>query len=66
MKKCENAYIAQQCITIRASIQSFKSGLKLAAMKDDGKIDKVEEKLINAVTKDLDRLQKTLDSYEYV
>ena len=62
MKKCENTYIAQQCI----SIQNFKLGLKMASMKDDGITDKNEEKMIKEITKDLERLQKTLDSYEYV
>lgn len=66
MKKCENPYIAQQCISIRASVQTFKAGLKMASMKDDGKTDKAEAELIKEVTKDLDRLQKTLDKYTYV
>lgn len=66
MKKCENTYIAQQCISIRASVQTFKAGLKMASMKDDGKTDKAEAELIKEVTKDLDRLQKTLDKYTYV
>ena len=57
MKKCENMYIAQQCISMKATIQNFKLGLKMASMKDDGITDK---------NKDLERLQKTLDSYEYV
>ena len=33
---------------------------------DDGITDKNEEKMIKEITKDLERLQKTLDSYEYV
>ena len=65
-KKCANPYLAQQCIAIRSSIQSFKQGLTLASMKDDGKTDKVEAKLIKEVSKELNQLQKTLDSYEYV
>ena len=66
MKKCENTYIAQQCISMKATIQNFKLGLKMASMKDDGITDKKEEKMIKEITKDLERLQKTLDSYEYV
>ncbi len=66
MKKCENTYIAQQCISMKATIQNFKLGLKMASMKDDGITDKEEAKLIKAVTKDLDRLEKTLNSYEFV
>ncbi len=66
MKKCENTYLAQQCISMKASIQNFKLGLKLASVKDDGITDKNEAKMIREITKDLDRLQKTLDSYEYV
>ena len=66
MKKCENMYIAQQCISMKATIQNFKLGLKMASMKDDGINDKNEEKMIKEITKDLERLQKTLDSYEYV
>jgi len=38
----------------------------MASMKDDGITDKNEEKMIKEITKDLERLQKTLDSYEYV
>lgn len=66
MKKCENAYLAQQCISMKASIQNFKLGLKLASVKDDGITDKNEAKMIREITKDLDRLQRTLDSYEFV
>lgn len=66
MKKCENTYLAQQCISMKASIHNFKLGLKLASVKDDGITDRNEEKMIKEITKDLDRLQKTLDSYEYV
>lgn len=66
MKKCENTYITQQCISMKATIQNFKLGLKMASMKDDGNTDKNEEKMIKEITKDLERLQKTLDSYEYV
>ena len=66
MKRCENPYLAQQCISIRASIQNFKTGLQLASMKDDGKIDKTEAEIVKAITKDLDKLQKTLDSYSYI
>lgn len=66
MKKCENTYLAQQCISMKATIQNFKLGLKLASIKDDGITDKEEEKMIREITKDLDRLQKTLDSYVYV
>lgn len=66
MKKCENTYLSQQCISMKASIQNFKLGLKLASVKDDGITDKNESKMIREITKDLDRLQKTLDSYEYV
>ena len=32
MKKCENTYIAQQCISMKATIQNFKLGLKMASM----------------------------------
>lgn len=66
MKKCENTYLAQQCISIRTSIQTFKAGLKMASLKDDGVTSKEEAKLINDITKDLDRLQKTLDKYSYI
>ena len=59
MKKCENMYIAQQCISMKATIQNFKLGLKMASMKDDGITDKNEEKMIKEITKDLERLQKT-------
>ena len=66
MKKCENPYLAQQCISIRASIQNFKAGLQLAGMKDDGKIDPTEAEIIRSITKDLEKLRKTIDSYAYV
>lgn len=44
----------------------FQAWVKMASMKDDGITDKNEEKMIKEITKDLERLQKTLDSYEYV
>ena len=34
--------------------------------KHEGITDKNEEKMIKEIMKDLERLQKTLDSYEYV
>lgn len=56
MKKCENTYIAQQCISMKATIQNFKLGLKMASMKDDGITDKNEEKMIKS--------RKTLSGYK--
>lgn len=59
----ENQYIYAQIMNMKAFLTTFEQGCKTAAMKDDGRIDKEEEKVlkkINAVTKkyraELDKL----------
>lgn len=42
-KKCTNPYLAQQCISIRATLKTLRSGLMFAAVKDDGKAKKKKQ-----------------------
>lgn len=66
MIKCKNTFLCQQCLTMKAAIENYKSGLIWASKKDDGKTDKEEAKLIKTLTKDLERLQKTLNKYDFI
>ena len=64
-KKCTNPYLAQQCISIRATLKTLLSGLMFAAEQDDGKIQKEEAALILDIAKHFDALEKTLDKYDF-
>ena len=64
-KKCTNPYLAQQCISIRATLKTLRSGLMFAAVKDDGKIQNEEADLILDITKHFDALEKALDKYDF-
>lgn len=43
-----------------SSVKIFRHSAKTACMKDDGIIDKQEQKLLAKIEKDLDALEKTL------
>ena len=46
-----NSYINAQCRLMLASIDTFVTACEMAARKDDGKISKEEEKILNSIRK---------------
>ena len=57
-----NPYIEQQINNMIDLQQSFKQTCKVAAMKNDGIIDKEEQKVINAINKAVDKYIKALSN----
>ena len=55
-----NAYMDMQAKNMIQMVENFKTGLKFAAMKDDGKIDKAEQKQIDRICKAADSFIKEL------
>lgn len=55
-----NAYMDMQAKNMIQVIENFKSGLRFAATKDDGKIDKAEQKQLDRINKAADNLIKEL------
>lgn len=56
----QNPHLIQQCTMMLSSVKIFRHSAKTACMKDDGIIDKQEQKLLAKIEKDLDALEKTL------
>ena len=46
-----NSHMVTQINHMLVSVQVFEESIKIAAQKDDGKISKEEEKVINRITK---------------
>lgn len=57
-----NSFIQAQILNITTMAESFKQGCHLAAMKDDGKISKEEEKQLKKIDAATDRFIKELKS----
>lgn len=55
-----NAYMDMQAKNMIQVIENFKNGLQFAATKDDGKIDKAEQKQLDRINKAADNLIKEL------
>lgn len=45
-----NSYMTQQVSNIIAMVKVFEQSCKMAAMKDDGQIDKAEEKNLKKIS----------------
>lgn len=56
-----NNYIRAQITNMLALTASFKQACKIAALQDDGVVDKQEEKLLNAIEKAADNFTKELN-----
>ena len=57
-----NTYISAQITNIKAMVQTFEASCKMAAMKNDGTIDKAEEKQLKKISAACQKFQKELDS----
>lgn len=57
-----NLYISSQITNMRLLISSFEKSCRLAALKDDGKIDKTEERQLKEISKAYEKFIKSLES----
>lgn len=57
-----NTYIEAQIMNMKAMVQTFETGCKLAALKNDGTIDKTEEKQLKKINAACEKFIKELDS----
>ena len=55
-----NEHMKLQIKTMLVSVQTFQTGMRLGALKDDGKIDKDEAKILNKAKKASDKYEKAL------
>ena len=56
-----NTYIKMQLNTMIQYLDSFESACQLAAMKDDGLIDKKEQKQLRKIRKSVARFKRDLE-----
>lgn len=59
-----NYHIKTQVTNMITMVKTFQSGCEMAATKDDGKIDKEEEKILKQITKATERFIKELSKIE--
>lgn len=57
-----NTYMSAQIQNIKFMVQTFEQSCKMAALKDDGKIDRDEEKELKKISAATQRFLKELDS----
>lgn len=57
-----NDYIKAQIFNMTTMVKTFEQGCKMAAMKNDGTIDKTEEKQLKKINKATQRFIKELES----
>lgn len=55
-----NTYMDMQAKNMIQMLENFKTGLKMAAIRNDGKIDKAEQKTLDRINKATDNLIKEL------
>lgn len=55
-----NTYLIQQCSMMLSSIKLFRHGARAACVRDDGQIDKQEQKMLAKIERDLVSLERTL------
>ena len=56
-----NAYIHAQILNMQAMVSTFERACEMAAMKDDGKISRGEEKQLKKIKAAAQTFQKELD-----
>ena len=56
-----NTYIKMQLQTMIQYVDSFQQACEIAAMKDDGVIDKKEQKQLKKIRKAVSRFKKDLE-----
>lgn len=57
-----NTYMESQIMNMKIMVQTFEAGCKMAAMKNDGTIDKTEEKQLKKISAACDKFLKELNS----
>ena len=57
-----NMHLVQQCNMMLSSIKLFRHSAKVACMKNDGRIDRQEQKYLAKIEKDLGALERTLNA----
>lgn len=57
----ENQYIYAQVMNLKAFLATFEQGCMTAAMKDDGRIDKEEEKVLKKISAATKKYRAELD-----
>ena len=57
-----NTYISAQIINMKAMVTTFEASCKMAAMKNDGTIDKSEEKQLRKINAACQKFIKELES----
>ena len=62
-QKCTNAHLTSQCKMMLSSIEMFKAGMEMAANKNNGRIDRSEERMMKDIGKQLDKLKATIIEY---
>ena len=55
-----NDYMRLQIRTMLTAVETFRNGMQMNALKDDGIIDKYEAKIIRKARKASDRYEKAL------
>lgn len=62
-QKCTNTHMVSQCKMMLSSIEMFRSGMEMAANKDNDRIDRSEERMMKDIGKQLDKLKATINDY---
>ncbi len=57
-----NTYIESQIINMKAIVKTFEASCKMAAMKNDGTIDRHEEKQLKKISAASEKFIKELES----
>ena len=57
-----NTYIEAQIINMKAMVKTFEASCKMAALKNDGTIDKMEEKQLKKISAASQKFIKELES----
>lgn len=57
-----NTYISAQIINMKFMVQTFKQSCQMGALKDDGRIDKDEARIIQKINIASDKFLKELEN----
>ena len=57
-----NTYIESQIMNMKAMVKTFEAGCKMAALKNDGTIDRNEEKQLKKISSASAKFIKELES----
>jgi len=62
-QKCSNPHMVNQCKMMLSSIEVFRTGMKMAANKDNGVTDRNEDRMMKDIEKELDKLKSKIEQY---